>query len=102
MSKSFDMLCAAFRRLDIFAACVALYSIASLKKKCRDDRESDQRGKKLDTALSAITAAMVGVVLSLAVVFAYHTLAPDKGGFDWHALAAAGLPSSACSASSVA
>jgi chromate transporter len=28
-------------------------------------------------------------VLNLAVLFTYHTLLPDAGGFDWYALAAA-------------
>jgi chromate transporter len=44
--------------------------------------------KRLGTALSAITAAVVGVVLNLAVLFTRHTLVPDAGGFDWYALAA--------------
>jgi chromate transporter len=43
---------------------------------------------KLGSALQAITAAVVGVVLNLAVLFTYHTLVPDAGGFDWYALAA--------------
>jgi chromate transporter len=51
--------------------------------------ETLRKNKKLGTALSAITAAVVGVVLNLAVLFTYHTLLPDKGGFDWYALAAA-------------
>jgi chromate transporter len=51
--------------------------------------ETLRKNTKLGTALSAITAAVVGVVLNLAVVFTYHTLLPDKGGFDWYALAAA-------------
>jgi chromate transporter len=51
--------------------------------------ETLRKNKKLGTALSAITAAVVGVVLNLAVIFTYHTLLPDKGGFDWYALAAA-------------
>jgi chromate transporter len=51
--------------------------------------ETLRKNKKLETALSAITAAVVGVVLNLAVIFTYHTLLPDKGGFDWYALAAA-------------
>ena len=48
-----------------------------------------RKNKQLGTALSAITAAVVGVVLNLAVLFTYHTLLPDAGGFDWYALAAA-------------
>jgi len=47
-----------------------------------------RKNKQLGTALSAITAAVVGVVLNLAVLFTYHTLLPDVGGFDWYALAA--------------
>lgn len=43
---------------------------------------------KLSSALTAITAAVVGVVLNLAVNFARHTLLPDGGGFEWYALGA--------------
>jgi chromate transporter len=49
--------------------------------------ETLRKNKKLGTALSAITASVVGVVLNLAVFFTYHTLVPDAGGFDWYALA---------------
>ena len=49
--------------------------------------ETLRRNRKLGTALSAITAAVVGVVLNLAVLFTYHALVPDTGGFDWFALA---------------
>jgi chromate transporter len=49
--------------------------------------EKLRRNRKLGTALSAITAAVVGVVLNLAVLFTYHALVPDTGGFDWFALA---------------
>ncbi|MEO6181846.1 MAG: chromate efflux transporter [Verrucomicrobiota bacterium] len=38
---------------------------------------------KLTTALSAVTAAVVGVILNLAVWFAQHVLFPTTGGFDW-------------------
>jgi chromate transporter len=55
--------------------------------------ETLRRNKQLGTALSAITAAVVGVVLNLAVLFTYHTLVPDAGGFDWYALAAAVIAS---------
>ena len=55
--------------------------------------ETLRKNKKLGTALSAITAAVVGVVLNLAVLFTYHTLLPDAGGFDWFALAAAVIAS---------
>jgi chromate transporter len=44
---------------------------------------------KLASALTAITAAVVGVVLNLAVHFTRHTLFPDTGGFEWYALVAA-------------
>jgi chromate transporter len=51
--------------------------------------ETLRKNKKLGTALSAITASVVGVVLNLAVFFTHHTMIPDIGGFDWYALAAA-------------
>jgi chromate transporter len=51
--------------------------------------ETLRRNKQLGTALSAITASVVGVVLNLAVIFTHHTMIPDIGGFDWYALAAA-------------
>ena len=50
--------------------------------------ETLRKNRKLGTALSAITASVVGVVLNLAVIFTHHTLIPDTGGFDWYALAA--------------
>ncbi|MCK9420756.1 MAG: chromate efflux transporter [Nitrospirae bacterium] len=50
-----------------------------------------RKNKQLATALSAITASVVGVVLNLAVFFTHHTLAPDIGGFNWYALAAAAI-----------
>ena len=50
--------------------------------------ETLRKNRKLGTALSAITASVVGVVLNLAVIFTHHTLVPDAGGFDWYALAA--------------
>jgi chromate transporter len=53
--------------------------------------EKLRRNKSLGTALSAITAAVVGVVLNLAVLFTHHTLVPDTGGFDWYALAASAV-----------
>ena len=43
---------------------------------------------RLGAALSAITAAVVGVVLNLSVIFTYHVLLPEGKGFDWYALAA--------------
>jgi chromate transporter len=44
---------------------------------------------KLTAALSAVTAAVVGVILNLAVWFARHVLFPPAGGFDWFALTVA-------------
>jgi chromate transporter len=41
----------------------------------------------LTTTLSAITAAVVGVVLNLAVWFSMHALFPNGRGLDWVALA---------------
>ena len=42
----------------------------------------------LSTALAAVTAAVVGVVLNLGVSFTHHALLPESGGFDWYALIA--------------
>lgn len=50
--------------------------------------EKVRKNVRLGTALSAITAAVVGVVLNLAVIFTYHTLLPEHAGFDWYSLAA--------------
>jgi chromate transporter len=41
----------------------------------------------LATALSAVTAAVVGVVLNLAVWFALHVIFPGNGVVDWFAIA---------------
>jgi chromate transporter len=41
---------------------------------------------KIGSALSAVTASVVGVVLSLGVNFTYHTLFPEHTGLDWFAL----------------
>ncbi len=41
---------------------------------------------KLTTALSAITAAVVGVVLNLAVWFGMHAIFPDGATIDWFAV----------------
>ena len=41
---------------------------------------------RLTAALSAITAAVVGVVLNLAVWFAIHTLFPETGVVNWFAV----------------
>jgi len=51
--------------------------------------EALRRNAKLAAALTAITAAVVGVVLNLGVTFAYHALFPETGGFAWFTLAAA-------------
>jgi len=37
----------------------------------------------LASALTAITAAVVGVILNLAIWFAWHALRPAGGGYDW-------------------
>jgi chromate transporter len=50
--------------------------------------EALRRNVKLSSALVAITAAVVGVVLNLGVTFTRHTLLPDAGGFEWFSLAA--------------
>ena len=50
--------------------------------------EALRRNVKLASALTAITAAVVGMVLNLAVTFTRHTLIPDTGGFEWYALIA--------------
>src|SRR2546428_2989499 len=46
---------------------------------------------KLTTALSAITAAVVGVILNLAVWFGLHVLSPAPGVIDWLAAAVAAI-----------
>lgn len=43
--------------------------------------------KKLTSALSAVTAAIVGVILNLAVWFALHVFFPTAGVIDWFAIA---------------
>jgi chromate transporter len=45
----------------------------------------------LHAALTAITAAVVGVVLNLAVWFGWHVIKPDTGGTNWFALALAAV-----------
>jgi chromate transporter len=47
--------------------------------------------ERLTTALSAVTAAVVGVILNLAVWFGLHVLAPDQGGIDYFAVAVAAV-----------
>ena len=44
---------------------------------------------RLGSALTAVTAAVVGVVLNLAVWFGLHTFAPQRGVLDWFALVVA-------------
>lgn len=46
---------------------------------------------RMSSALSAITAAVVGVVLNLAVFFGSHVLKPEGRGFDFAALALAAI-----------
>ena len=41
---------------------------------------------KLTTTLSAITAAVVGVVMNLAVWFALNALFPGRAAIDWFAV----------------
>jgi chromate transporter len=48
--------------------------------------ESSRGNLRLNTALSAVTAAVVGVVLNLAVWFGWHALVPPNGRFDFIAL----------------
>lgn len=43
----------------------------------------------LASALTAITAAVVGVILNLALWFAWHALRPESGGTDWFIAVAA-------------
>ena len=45
----------------------------------------------LTSALSAVTAAVVGVILNLAVWFGGHVLFPASGGMDWFALVVAAV-----------
>ena len=44
--------------------------------------ERVRKNVRLGAALSAITAAVVGVVLNLSVIFTYHVLFPEGKGFD--------------------
>jgi chromate transporter len=53
-----------------------------------------ERGRgnlSFDTALSAVTAAVAGVILNLAVWFSWHVIRPEPGGFDWIPLVAAAV-----------
>src|SRR6185295_7548727 len=47
--------------------------------------ETTREAIRFTAPLTAITAAVVGVILNLAVFFAYHVLWPHgfKGGFEW-------------------
>jgi chromate transporter len=47
--------------------------------------------EKLTTALSAVTAAVVGVILNLALWFGLHVLFPEPRSIDWFAVAAASI-----------
>jgi chromate transporter len=51
--------------------------------------ESSRGNLRLSTALSAITAAVVGVILNLAVWFGWHVILPAGRGVDGFSLAAA-------------
>ncbi|HEY6071604.1 MAG TPA: chromate transporter, partial [Chthoniobacterales bacterium] len=46
--------------------------------------------EKLTSALSAVTAAIVGVILNLAVWFALHVFLPNAGRVDWFAVVLCG------------
>ena len=48
--------------------------------------ETTHNNLRFTAPLTAITAAVVGVILNLAVFFGYHVLWPDgmQGVFDWH------------------
>ena len=48
--------------------------------------ERVRKNAKLGAALATITAAVVGVVLNLSVIFTYHVLLPEGKGFDWYSL----------------
>ena len=49
--------------------------------------ENSRSNLRLNTLLSAVTAAVVGVVLNLAVWFAWHVIRPAEGTYDFLALA---------------
>ena len=46
---------------------------------------------KISAALSAVTAAVVGVILNLAVWFGLHALFPDGKNIDWFSLTIAAV-----------
>jgi chromate transporter len=53
--------------------------------------ERSRDNRRLNTILSAVTAAIVGVVLNLAVWFSWQVALPRPGVLDWIALLLAGL-----------
>lgn len=50
--------------------------------------ENSRGNISLNTALSAVTAAVVGVILNLAVWFAWHVVLPESGQPDYFSIAA--------------
>ena len=79
---------------DVEAVCRAYeYAEAAHTGQSRDSGapyiERGRGNLDLHTALSAITAAVVGVVLNLAVWFAWNVVRPASGGTDYFAAAAA-------------
>jgi chromate transporter len=55
--------------------------------------ETTHGNLKFTAPLSAITAAVVGVILNLALFFAYHVFWPTglEGAIDWFSIALTGL-----------
>jgi chromate transporter len=51
--------------------------------------ESLRGNKRINATLTAVTAAIVGVILNLAVFFTQHTLFPAGSGPDWFGIAVA-------------
>jgi chromate transporter len=51
--------------------------------------ESLREKPALSSALTGITAAVVGVILNLAIWFAWHAVRPESGGTDWFVAALA-------------
>ncbi|MBX3742585.1 MAG: chromate efflux transporter [Akkermansiaceae bacterium] len=49
--------------------------------------ERSRGNLSFETALSAVTAAVAGVILNLAVWFSWHVIRPEPGAFDWVPLA---------------
>jgi chromate transporter len=50
--------------------------------------EKLRNNKTIGAALSGITAAVVGVILNLCVIFTYHVVMPNAGGVDVYAICA--------------